>query len=127
MTALAADTPVAQGSEHQRAQEVVSSNLAGCATDGWKVVDGLAHGIAAVHEVNAVLDKHWLVEVTKEPHPNASFAVNGEDLIRMIENIADQLSDVAAQNVELRRRLDKLEKPREAPAYMFPSVTWNVS
>lgn len=37
------------------------------------------------------------------------YAPSNDELIRMIENIADQLSSVASQLVDVRQRLDKLE------------------
>lgn len=43
------------------------------------------------------------------PKPEA-FAPSSTDIIRMIENVADQVSEIAAQMVDIRKRLDALEK-----------------
>jgi hypothetical protein len=42
------------------------------------------------------------------------FAPSTADLVRMIENVADQLSEVAAQMVDIRKRLDALESEQIA-------------
>lgn len=43
--------------------------------------------------------------------PAAYPGLSNDELARMIENLADQVSELAAQNVELRQRLTKLETP----------------
>lgn len=41
---------------------------------------------------------------------SATFALSADELLRMIENVADQLSEVAAQLVDMRRRIDALDQ-----------------
>lgn len=40
---------------------------------------------------------------------SATFEPSTDDLVRMIENVADQISEVAAQLVDMRRRINTLE------------------
>lgn len=58
-----------------------------------------------------------------EAHPGGPLTaypgLSNDELTRMIENLADQVSELAAQNVELRARLTKLET---TPANF---ITWN--
>lgn len=50
------------------------------------------------------------------------YAPSNDELVRMIENIADQLSAVASQLVDVRQRLDKLEA---ATVEMAVEHDWN--
>lgn len=70
-------------------------------------------GLAAMVEIDPPI----------EPMPQAGFAprmssISVDDLVSMIQNVADQMSEIAAQLVDVRKRLDAIERP----PFVGPSV-----
>jgi hypothetical protein len=85
--------------------------MAGLAVQAYPALVEGNRRIAAMVEIDPPIESMLdMPTAMVKPEPMPSFS--DYDMYRMIENIADQLSEVAAQLVEVRQRLDALEKPK---------------